>query len=133
MRSDTKTIKQLETRFWQSMVDKDAELAMTMIADECLVTGPMGAMKLSPEMYRDMTREGKWRLDKFELSDVEVVQPSEDTAVIAYKIHQTGDMDGKPMDLTCADASTWVREGGDWKCTLHTETVREDASQSTKH
>ena len=117
------TIVGLEKTFWQSMVDKDADKAMTMIADECLITGPMGTMRSDPEDYKRMTEVGDWELDKFEFSDVQVIFPADDTAIIAYKVHQTGTMRGQEMDLNCADSSTWVREGGDWKCALHTETI----------
>ena len=27
--------------------------------------------------------------------------------------------------MTCADSSTWVRDGGEWKCALHTEAILE--------
>ena len=120
---DSATIERLETEFWQSMVDKDADKAATMIADDSLVVGPEGAMRIGPEEYKRMTEEGQWELDRFELSDVNVVFPNEDTGIIAYKVHQTGTMRGQEMDLNCADSSTWVREGGDWKCALHTETI----------
>ena len=120
---DSATIERLEKQFWQSMVDKDADKAMTMIADDSLVVGPEGAMRIGPEEYKRMTEEGQWELDRFELSDVNVVFPNEDTGIIAYKVHQTGTMRGQEMDLNCADSSTWVREGGDWKCALHTETI----------
>jgi ketosteroid isomerase-like protein len=100
---------------------------MTMIADECLITGPMGPMKSAPADYRRMTEQGSWQLDAFEFSDVEVIFPGEDTAIIAYKVHQSGTMKDQPMDLDCADSTTWVRDGGEWKCALHTETVLENA------
>ena len=120
---DSATIERLEKQFWQSMVDKDADKAMTMIADDSLVVGPEGAMRIGPEEYKRMTEEGQWELDRFELSDVNVVFPNEDTGIIAYKVHQTGTMRGQEMDLNCADSSTWVRDGNDWKCALHTETI----------
>ena len=120
---DSATIERLEKAFWQSMVDKDADKAMTMIADDSLVVGPEGAMRIGPEEYKRMTEEGQWELDRFELSDVNVVFPNEDTGIIAYKVHQTGTMRGQEMDLNCADSSTWVRDGNDWKCALHTETI----------
>ncbi|HEU4650217.1 MAG TPA: nuclear transport factor 2 family protein [Croceibacterium sp.] len=123
MADSTDTIVTLEKTFWQSMVDKDADKAMTMIADECLVTGPQGAMKIDPQQYKRMTEDGQWTLDRFEFSDVDVIFPNEDTAVIAYKVHQEGTMKGQTMDLNCADSSTWVRDGRDWKCALHTETI----------
>ena len=127
MTESTDTIVKLEKTFWQSMVDKDAETAMKMIADECLITGPMGTMRSDPEDYKRMTETGEWELDDFEFSDVQVIFPAEDTAIIAYKVHQTGKMKNGPMDLTCADSTTWVRDGDEWKCALHTETILEDA------
>ena len=127
MTESTNTIVKLEKTFWQSMVDKDADKAMTMIADECLITGPMGTMRSDPEDYMRMTETGEWELDEFEFSDVQVIFPVEDTAIIAYKVHQTGTMKDKPMDLTCADSTTWVRDGDEWKCALHTETILENA------
>lgn len=123
MQPNSEAILSLETRFWQSMVDKDAETAMRMIADECLITGPMGTMQITPQKYGEMAREGDWTLDRFEFTDVNVVHPSEDTAVIAYQVHQTGTMKNEKMDYRCADSSTWVRDGKAWKCVLHTETI----------
>ena len=120
---DSATIERLETEFWQSMVDKDADKAVTMIADECLITGPQGTMRSDPADYKRMTEQGEWELDQFEFSDVQVIFPQEDTAIIAYNVHQTGSMKGQEMDLNCADSSTWVRDGDEWKCALHTETV----------
>ncbi|MFO1208308.1 MAG: nuclear transport factor 2 family protein [Amaricoccus sp.] len=127
MADNSRTILDLETRFWQSMVDKDAKAAKAMIADECLITGPMGAMKIDPAKYEKMTEEGQWTLDSFELSDSEVIFPSDDVAVVAYKVRQKGQMKDKPMDMHCADSSTWIRDGDAWKCALHTETALEDA------
>lgn len=126
MNANQQSIVELETSFWQSMVDKDARFAKTLIAKDCLITGPMGSMKIDPDAYEKMTKEGKWTLDSFKFSNLEVIFPSDDTAVIAYKVHQRGDMDGKPMDLKCADSTTWVRDGKSWKCALHTETMLEN-------
>jgi hypothetical protein len=125
--ADKQQIVDLENRFWQSMKDKDVETAQSLIAREGLVTGPMGTMTMNPEKYAQMTRDGQWTLDDFDMTKVEVVQPTEDSAIIAYEVHQTGDRKGQKMDLRCADSSVWVREGNEWKCALHTETILEDA------
>lgn len=123
MQANSEAILNLETRFWQSMVDKDPASAMKLIADKCLIVGPAGTMQITPGKYGEMTQEGQWRLDKFEFTDVSVVHPNPETAVIAYKVHQTGTMKNEEMNLYCADSSTWVRDGHAWKCVLHTETV----------
>ncbi len=127
MTQQANKIVELETSFWQAMQDKDAKGAAAMIADQGLVTGPQGTMRMNPAKYEEMTRDGKWTLEAFEFSDVDVVFPADDVAVIAYQVHQTGTMGDKPMDLTCADSSTWVRDGEAWKCALHTETILENA------
>ena len=127
MTGNKQQIFDLETRFWQSMKDKDVETAKSLIAKEGLVTGPMGTITMNPEKYAEMTRDGEWTLNDFEMKNVEVVQPTEDSAIIAYEVHQTGDMKGQKMDLRCADSSVWVKEGSDWKVALHTETILEDA------
>ena len=125
MTIDKQRIIDLETRFWQSMKDKDVATAQSLIARQCLITGPMGSMRIDPEKYAEMTRDGQWQLDDFKFSDIEVIMPSDEVAVIAYKVHQTGVMKDKPMDIRAADSTTWIREGGDWKCALHTETILE--------
>ena len=126
---DKQRIIDLETRFWQSMKDKDPEAAKALIADDCLVAGPMGSMRLDPEKYAELTRKGDWRLDDFEFSNVDVLIPTEDVAIITYKVRQTGEHHGQPMDLRAADSTAWARDRGTWKCVLHTETILEPARQ----
>ena len=125
--TDRDTILKQEKAFWRTLIDKDIDTAKQMIADECLVTGPSGTTLIDPDKYAAMMKDGKWTLDEFEFSDVNVVFPNEDTGIIAYKVHQTGTMKDKPMDLNCADSTIWVRDGDEWKCALHTETILENA------
>ena len=80
MDATPETIQQLETRFWQTMVDKNPEAAMQLIAEQCLITGPMGTMRSDPEDYKRMTEQGEWNLDKFEFSDVQVIFPNPKTS-----------------------------------------------------
>jgi ketosteroid isomerase-like protein len=127
MADSTQTIVDLETRFWKALVEKDTAKASALIADECLITGPSGALRIDPAKYSQMMSDGEWTLDTFEFSDVKVIFPGEDTAVVAYRVHQKGELKGEPMDLECADSTAWVRDGRAWKCALHTETILEQA------
>jgi ketosteroid isomerase-like protein len=117
------TIQQLETRFWQALVDKDIDAATSLIADDSLVANPAGVMRIDPAKYGEMTRDGEWTLSGFDFKDVQVVFPTKDVAVIGYTAHQTGDLKGEKMDLRCVDTSTWVQRDGAWKCAAHTETI----------
>ena len=129
MLNNDQQIIDLETRFWQAIKDKDVTTAQSMIAQQSLVTGPSGAMQINPEKFGQMMREAAWTLDTFEFSEIDVIFPSGDVAVIAYKVHQTGQMKGQPMDMEAADSSVWIRAGSDWKCALHTETVLQREQQ----
>ena len=132
MTTGKQKIIDLETRFWTSIKDRDIATGQSMVADDCLVAGPEGTMRIDPEKFGQQSREAQWRLDDFEFRDADVIQPSEDVAVITYKVRQTGEFKGKPMDLTCADSSVWVRDGESWKCALHTETILEDATAKAR-
>ena len=127
MADSTQTIVDLETRFWKALVEKDTAKAAALIADECLITGPSGAMRITPNKYTQMMQDGQWTLDTFEFSELKVIFPTEDTAVVAYKVHQRGELKGEPMDMQCADSTAWVKDGREWKCALHTETILEPA------
>lgn len=126
MNGDKQQIIDLETRFWQSMKDQDVEGAQALVAQESLVTGPHGTMRADPAKFGHLMREAPWTLDNFSMSDVDVIFPSNDVAVITYKVHETGQMEGKPMDMVAADSTVWARNGDDWKVALHTETIVED-------
>jgi len=44
-------------------------------------------------------------------------------AIVAYKVKEELTVDGKPVTLEAADASTWLRRGDSWVCSLHTESI----------
>ena len=41
----------------------------------------------------------KWILRNFEFEDVQVLQPSDDVAIIGYKVHEDITVDGQPLTL----------------------------------
>ena len=44
MTTPTKTLIDLETKFWQSMVDQDADAALQLLHDPALMASAHGAM-----------------------------------------------------------------------------------------
>jgi hypothetical protein len=116
----------LEHRFWQSMIDKDADAGAALIAKKSLVTGGQGVASIDRKSFAKMMEGGTWELHSYEFSDVKVEQVNDDVAVIAYKVQEELTVDGKPLTMEAADASTWVRDGEDWVCALHTESVLGD-------
>ena len=118
-----KELLQLETRFWNSMNDKDVEAALQLTNDPCIVTGAQGVSKIDKKTFANLMATGTWTLHDFDIHDVKVEQLSDDVAVIGYKVHEELTVDGKPITLDAADASTWVKKDGRWLCALHTESV----------
>jgi hypothetical protein len=115
-----------EKRFWQSMIDRDAAAGAAMAAEPCIVTGAQGVGKIDRKTFTAMMEGGSWRLKSYEFRDVAFVQAADNVAVIAYTVTEELEVDGKPLTLQAADASTWVKQDGKWLCALHTESVLGD-------
>jgi hypothetical protein len=125
MQTSSKTLIDLETKFWQSMVDQDADTAISLLDEPALMVGAHGSMKFDHAGYRKMAEQGTMVVTSFELSDVEVVFPNDTTAILSYHVKQgvatRGQAKSKTQDMS--DTSTWVQsEDGGWKCVMHTET-----------
>lgn len=125
MKPQANTIIDLERKFWQSMVDNDADTAIGMLCDTSLMVSEHGAMQFGHDEYRRMAEQGKWVLKSYEFSDMNVVFPNDDTAVATYHVKQQVAQRDKSDGATTQemnDTSTWIRDGEGWKCVMHTET-----------
>ncbi len=71
MPTPNKTLIDLETKFWQSMVDNDSDTAVDMLTEPALMVSPHGAMKFDHATYRKMADQGPVVVKSFELSDME--------------------------------------------------------------
>ena len=130
MQAPSKTLIDLENRFWKSMVDEDTDTALAMLDEPALMVSSHGAMKFDHAGYRQMAEKGSMVLKSYHLSDMQVVFPVEDTAILTYRVKQAMAPRGKSESTTqeMADSSTWVRKSGQWQCVMHTETPVQQAS-----
>jgi len=119
-------VVEAEKQFWQSLVDKDAQAAMRLTDDVCLLTGAQGASSFQRQAFTKMMEGATYTLHRFELREPKVRLLRDDVAVVAYQVHEELTVDGKPVTVDAADASTWVRKGGRWLCALHTESILGD-------
>jgi hypothetical protein len=124
MRTPSKTLIDLETRFWQSMVDQDTDAALEMLSEPALMVSEHGSMKFDHDGYRKMAEHGSMVLTSFEFSNMEVMFPNESTAVLTYHVKQAvaqrGNGESTVQEMN--DTSTWVKAGNEWQCVMHTET-----------
>lgn len=116
---------ELEHKFWQSLVSEDADTALSLLDEQALMVSAHGAMQFDRMQYRRMAEEGPMVLKDFRLGDIQVLQPTDDMAVLTYRVRQSvaprgSDGKGTPQDMV--DSSTWVRKQNQWQCVAHTET-----------
>ena len=137
MSTSPQTLIDLEKKCWQSMVDQDADTAIDMLSEPALMVSSHGAMKFDHDGYRRMAEQGPMVVTGYELSDMEVLMPSDSTAILTYRVRQTvaprdaGHASGQHATTQdMLDSSTWVRDGQAWRCVMHTETP---AVSSPKH
>ena len=133
MTTPSKTLIDLETKFWQSMVDQDTATALKLLHDPACMATAHGAMKFDHAGYRKMAEQGSMVVTSFALSDVEVTLPTETTAVLTYRVKQSvaARDGGHSTTKDMSDTSTWVHLGNRWQCVLHTESPMQ--TTSAKH
>lgn len=124
MHTQERMLIDLEKSFWQSMVDEDTETALSLLNEPAVMVGPRGAFRFDHAGYRKMARQGPTELRAFELSDMEVLFPTDATAVLTYRARQSTAPRGREELSTqqMAYSSTWVCREGRWQCVMHTET-----------
>lgn len=124
MQTSSKELIDLERKFWQSMVDEDSDTAISMLNEPSLLVSSHGAMQFDHEQYRQMAEHGNMVIKAFELSDMTVVFPTDQTAVLTYRVTQSLLERGKSelLKQDMADASVWAQKDGKWLCVMHTET-----------
>ena len=123
---------ELEKKFWQSMVREDTDAALSLLDQQALMVSSHGAMKFDHMQYRQMAQQGAMVLKDFTLRDIDVFQPTEDMAILTYRVKQSmapRGQEGKGTTEEMADSSTWVRKEAQWQCVAHTETPLERAGR----
>ena len=113
MRTADNTLINLEKKFWQSLVDEDADAALSMLHEPALMVSAQGAMQFDHAQYRDMAENGNMVVKSLELSDMNVMFPNDDTAVLTYRVRQVlaerGEEESEAVEQTMADSSVWTR------------------------
>jgi hypothetical protein len=131
--STRETLVELENKFWNSLVEQDADTAIQLLTEPSLMVSGHGAMQFDHAGYRKMAQQGSMVLRSFELSNMQVMFPNDSTAVLTYHVKQEmaprDKSDGVMQEMN--DSSTWIKDGKFWKCVMHTETPANGSSSDT--
>jgi hypothetical protein len=117
----SRQIETLETAFWQSMLDGEAQVATRMLTEPALMVSEHGVLKFDHAAYEKMAKDDSHRLTDFAISDFDVVFPTQDVAVASYRVRQSMQAEDRSFTEDVFDSSTWVKMGEAWKCVAHTE------------
>jgi hypothetical protein len=122
------TLLDLEKRFWDAMRTKDASTAANMTDDGCIIVGAQGVSAVDQKTMGKLTTEGQWQLQQYSFDErtTQVRFVSDDVAIVAYKVNERVDVDGQTLPIEANDSSVWVKRDGEWRCTLHTESLAGD-------
>ncbi|MBV7542794.1 nuclear transport factor 2 family protein [Acidovorax sp. sic0104] len=131
------TLIDLETKFWQAMVDENVDAAAALLAEPALLVSAHGALKFDRAMYGKMAQEGPMVVTSFTFSDMQVEFPTDAIGILTYRVKQgVAQRDDKAhsTEHVMHDSSTWIRVNGQWQCVMHTETPADDSMKLTaKH
>lgn len=121
-------LRAVEQRYWDAVQRKDADEAIELSDDACIVVGAQGVGSIDREQLGKMLQQASYELTRYSFDDkqFQVRQIADDVAVVAYAVHEDLIVDGKPESLEAYDASVWVKRDGKWRCALHTESLRGD-------
>lgn len=111
-----------EKSYWDAMKSKNGRRTAELSGATSLVTGPRGVMSIAKAQMGKMTEDPGWELKDYTLSDLQILHPSLDVSIIAYKARQRMLMGGKEQESESILSSTWVRTHGSWECHAHSET-----------
>jgi hypothetical protein len=94
----------LERRYWQALKDKNVDAAMELTDEPCVVAGAQGVGLIDHPTYIRMMEHASWTIAAFEIGDdVQVRMLGDDTALLAYTVHEELEVDGEEVAFDAAD------------------------------
>ena len=112
----------------RAMITNDADAIGRFMVDDWTIVGPDGSVS-GKERFLQFVRSGALSHNVMESHDVETRLYGEAAVVVARGI-SGGAYDGQAFYLVERVSSTFVRQGGEWRCVLTHLSKLDDASAS---
>lgn len=115
-------ILELEKRYWKAMENRDFDTVKKLTRFPCIVAGKDGIRSVDEATFKKMFDSGEGSgLKVLDISEPETDVIAESCAIIAYLIELEYGAQDRKSSGKCACTSTWVKEGSNWMCAMHTE------------
>jgi hypothetical protein len=93
-----KEIIAVEREYWDSMISKDPSVATRLTATESVIVGAQGVSTVTSKGIGEMVKSDGWKLKKYDFSDIKVMSPAPDVAIIGYHVREELEVEGKALD-----------------------------------
>jgi len=111
------TITDLEKSAWEAYKNKQADAFKALMSKDYYGVYSEGMKTLDGEAV-DMAKSD---LREYSLSDIKVVFPHPQMAVMIYKVKVQATAEGKDISGTYNSGSVWIQQAGKWVGAFHTE------------
>ena len=111
------TITDLEKSAWEAYKNKQADAFKGLMSKDYYGVYAEGMKTLDGETV-DMAKSD---LREYSFSDIRVVFPHPQMAVMIYKVKVQATAEGKDISGTYNSGSVWIQQGGKWVGAFHTE------------
>ncbi|MBC7539984.1 MAG: nuclear transport factor 2 family protein [Bacteriovorax sp.] len=126
-KSIEKELLSLEKQYWQAIKEKDADTAVRLSDDPCIIAGAQGVESIDRQKLGEMIQASTYTLSKFKIGDdAQVRFLSDDVAILAYTISEELIVQSQVVTFHASDTSTWIKREGSWLCAMHTESISGD-------
>lgn len=112
-----------EKAAWQAFKDKKADDFKKLVSADLVAVYADGVMNMQAELDTMSKRDMK----SFSLSDIKVVMPDADTAMISYKAKVESSTAGKDDSGNYNCGSVWRKKNGEWQAVFHADMKAEAA------
>ena len=128
-------LMRLETDYWDAIKMRNGREVARLTSDDCTIVGASGASAIDPTSIAKLIESAPYTIHDYRIDPktTRIVRLDDDTALIAYGVHEDVEVDGHSVSLDAFDSSVWHRADGEWTCVLHTESIAGDAFGRDSH
>jgi uncharacterized protein (TIGR02246 family) len=107
----------LNERWYQAWLEKDAETVDRLMAEDYLYIAPSG-MVLNRQAILAIVRSPSYRLDHCTRTEVVIRAVGQEAAVVRHRCQAAGSFEGTSFTDDNRCAIVWEKHGGQWRIVL---------------
>jgi len=116
-------ILELEKQYWAAMAAHDFHTVTKLTHFPCILTAKNGVREVDEKAFQEGFEQAKeMEMKIIGITDEKVQMLSDDYGIIGYTVEIEHVVKAETTRSKAACGSAWIKEDGEWKCALHSET-----------